>query len=150
MELQTALKLDFAIHLLGNLLLFVQWLPRLRRPQVSLFPLGQGGPQRSFGSVSIESKKISNQSNRKSPKSSNGRKIARMARILTIFDGIDRLAMIYFSKILRTTEKLSNRSNRSTRSSDRAIDRIDRRPPCWWSRRRRMSRAHLERILNLS
>ena len=48
------------------------------------------------------------------------------------FDGIDRLAVIYFSKILRATEKLSNRSNRSTRSSDRAIDRIDRRPPCFW------------------
>ena len=63
---------------------------RLEESLQQLFALGswsgfQGGPQRSFGSVSIESKKISNRSNRKSPKSSNGRKIARMARILTIF-----------------------------------------------------------------
>ena len=43
--------------------------------------------------------------------------------------------MISFSKNLRTTQKLSNQSNRSTRSSDRTIDRIDRRPPCFggWS-----------------
>ena len=34
--------------------------------------------------IKDQSKKISNRSNRKSPKSSNGRKIARMARILTI------------------------------------------------------------------
>ena len=30
---------------------------------------------------------------------------------------------------IEKSAKLSNRSNRSTRSSDRAIDRIDRRPP---------------------
>ena len=67
-------------------------------------------------------------------KSSNDQKIARMARILMIFGPFEaRRRQLQFPKILneRKINKLSNRSNRSTRSSDRAIDRIDRRPP-WW------------------
>ena len=45
----------------------------------------QGGPPWPSDAISIESNGISNRSNRNSQKFSNGRKIARMARILTIF-----------------------------------------------------------------
>ena len=49
------------------------------------FEVCQGGPPRQSDAISIESKGISNRPNRKSQKSSNGQKIARMAQILTIF-----------------------------------------------------------------
>ena len=45
----------------------------------------QGGPPWPSDALLIESNRISNRSNRSSQKFSNGRKIARMARILTIF-----------------------------------------------------------------
>ena len=45
----------------------------------------QGGPPWPSDAISIESNGISNRSNRNSQKFSNDRKIARMARILTIF-----------------------------------------------------------------
>ena len=47
--------------------------------------LYQGSPPWPSDTISIESNGISNRSNRNSQKFSNGRKIARMARILTIF-----------------------------------------------------------------
>ena len=49
------------------------------------FNPNQGGPRRPSDATSIESNRISNRSNRNLQNNSNGRKIARMARIWAIF-----------------------------------------------------------------
>ena len=81
----------------------------------------QGGPPWPSDAISIESNGISNRSNRNSQKFSNGRKIARMARILTIF-GRNRssrrnLSFQKFSnerKIIESIDSIGRSIGRST------------------------------------
>merc|ERR1712139_570192 len=84
-----------------------------------------GDPPRPSDAISIESNGISNRSNRKSQKSSNDRKIARMARILTIF-GRNRfvLARSIFSKFSKKRKIIE--SIESIDSIGRSTDRLDR------------------------
>ena len=61
--------------------------------------------------LSIESNRISNRSNRKSQKSSNGLKIARMARIFTIFGPNESSRRDLFLKKFQTNETNENSEN---------------------------------------
>ena len=94
------------------------------------FHVNQGGPPWPSDAISIESNGISNRSNRNSQKFSNGRKIARMARILTIF-GRNRSSRRNLSFQKFSNERKIIESIESTDWISRSIDRIDRWPP--WS-----------------
>ena len=93
---------------------------------------GRGEPRRS-DAISVESNGISNRSNRKLQKSSNGRKIARMARILTIF-GRNRSSrhnpsFQKFSnerKIIESIESIERSRDRSDRSTAAVFTMISR------------------------
>ena len=90
----------------------------------------QGGPPWPSDAISIESNGISNRSNRNSQKFSNGRKIARMARILTIF-GRNRSSRRNLSFQKFSNERKIIESIESIDWIGRSIDRIDRWPP-WY------------------
>ena len=92
----------------------------------------QGGPPWPSDAISIESNGISNRSNRNSQKFSNGRKIARMARILTIF-GRNRSSRRNLSFQKFSNERKIIESIESIDWIGRSIDRIDRWPPYWRS-----------------
>ena len=81
-----------------------------------------GGPPWPSDAISIESNGISNRSNRNSQKNSNDRKIARMARILTIF-GRNRSSRRNLSFQKFSNERKIIKSIESIDSIGRSIDR---------------------------
>ena len=88
----------------------------------------QGGPPWPSDAISIESNGISNRSNRNSQKFSNGRKIARMTRIFTIF-GWNQSSRRNLSFRKFSNERKIIESIESIDWIGQSIDRIDRWPP---------------------